>query len=65
MELDTIRLYHSGWTYTNGWTSQGRIYQTVPVVPDRDAMVFDSAGYVSIVSLPGSRLQAHKEAFPD
>ena len=64
MELDTIRLHHSGWTHTNGWTSQGRIYKTVSVVPDRDAKVFDSAGYVPIVSLPGSRLQSHKEAFP-
>ena len=64
MALDTIRLHHSGWTYTNGWTSQGRIYKTVPVVPDRDAKVFDSAGCVPIVSLPGSRLQSHKEAFP-
>lgn len=64
MELDTIRLWHSCWTYTNGWTNQGRIYATVPVVPDRDAKVFDSAGYVPIVSLPGSRLQSHKEAFP-
>lgn len=64
MELDTIRLCYSGWTHTNGWTSHGRSYQTVPVVPDRDAKVFDSEGYVPIDSLPGSRLQSHKEAFP-
>ena len=64
MELDTIRLQHSGRMYTNGRTSTGRIYKTVPVVPDRDAKVFDSAGHVPIVSLPGSRLQSHKEAFP-
>ena len=64
MELDTIRLHYSGWTYANGWTRQRRSCQTVPVVPDRDAKVFDGGGYVSIASLPGSRLQSHKEAFP-
>ena len=64
MELDTIRLHHSGWTYTNGRTVQGQVDWVIPVVPDRDSKVFDSAGYVPIVSLPGSRLQSHKEAFP-
>ena len=58
MQLDTIRLWHWDETY------MGRVYKTVPVVPDRDAKVFNSAGYVSTVPLPGSDLQSHKEAFP-
>ena len=58
MKLDTIRLWHWDGTY------MGRVNKTVPVVPDRDSKVFDGAGYVPIVSLPGSRLQSHKEAFP-
>ena len=64
MELDTIRLRHWDRTFKNGRTVQGQVDWIIPVVPDRDAKVFDSAGYVPIVSLPGSRLQSHKEAFP-
>ena len=64
MELDTIRLRHWDRTLKNGRTVQGQVDWVIPVVPDRDAKVFDSAGYVPVVSLPGSRLQSHKEAFP-
>ena len=64
MELDTIRLRHWDRTFKNGRTIQGQVDWVIPVVPDRDSKVFDSAGYVPIVSLPGSRLQSHKEAFP-
>lgn len=64
MELDTIRLWHWDWTPKNGLLNKARVYKTVPVIPDRDLKVFDKAGYVSTVPLPGSDLQSHKEAFP-
>ena len=64
MELDTIRLRHWDRTFKNGRFGQGQVDWVIPVVPDRDSKVFDSAGYVPIVLLPGSRLQSHKEAFP-
>ena len=64
MELDTIRLWHWEMTYTTGRAVPGRVYKTVPVVPDRDSKVFDGAGFVPLVTLPGSRLQSHKEAYP-
>ena len=64
MKLDTIRLRHWGRTFKNGRSVQGQVDWVIPVVPDRDSKVFDSAGYVPSVLLPGSRLQSHKEAFP-
>ena len=64
MKLDTIRLWHSEMTYTAGRAVPGRVYKTVPVVPDRDSKVFDSAGYVSVDMNPDVSLRSHKEAFP-
>lgn len=56
MELDTIRLWHWDWTY------MGRVYKTVPVVPNRDMELFDVTGHLTVDS--SLKLHSHKEAFP-
>ena len=63
MELDTVDLRH--WT-TRGWYVLGDgafSYVSVPIIPDRDAKVFDDAGYVASATVRGQDLKSHNDIF--
>ena len=63
MELDTVDLRH--WM-TRGWCLLGDgafSYVSVPIIPDRDAKVFDDAGYVASATVRGQDLKSHNDIF--
>ena len=59
MKLDTVDLRH--WMPWSAYALESCSYVSVPIIPDRDAKVFDDAGYVASNSV--AEKKSHNDLF--